>query len=124
MADLALALNVKAPALLAGALVPAMVEAGGGVVVNVGSINGAVGSPVAALYGATKAALHSLYAADGDQAKVYPIGRDQQCHLLRWDDGMADGGSRPLESLSGTAVAVAVATGRDLLSWANQRRMR
>lgn len=60
LADLALAVNVKAPALLAAALVPAMVAAGGGVVVNVGSINGAIGMSVAALYGATKAALHSL----------------------------------------------------------------
>jgi NAD(P)-dependent dehydrogenase (short-subunit alcohol dehydrogenase family) len=58
--DAALAVNVKAPALLAAALVPGMVEAGGGVIVNVGSINGSIGSPVAALYGATKAALHSL----------------------------------------------------------------
>jgi NAD(P)-dependent dehydrogenase (short-subunit alcohol dehydrogenase family) len=63
LADLALAVNIKAPALLAAALVPAMAEAGGGVVVNVGSINGAIGSPVAALYGATKAALHSLTAS-------------------------------------------------------------
>jgi NAD(P)-dependent dehydrogenase (short-subunit alcohol dehydrogenase family) len=62
-ADLALAVNIKAPFLLAAALVPAMVENGGGVVVNVGSINGAIGSPVAALYGATKAALHSLTAS-------------------------------------------------------------
>jgi NAD(P)-dependent dehydrogenase (short-subunit alcohol dehydrogenase family) len=63
LADLALAVNVKAPALLTAALVPAMIEAGGGVVVNVGSINGAIGMSVAALYGATKAALHSLTAS-------------------------------------------------------------
>jgi len=63
MAELALAVNVKAPALLTAALVPAMIETGGGVVVNVGSINGAIGMSVAALYGATKAALHSLTAS-------------------------------------------------------------
>jgi NAD(P)-dependent dehydrogenase (short-subunit alcohol dehydrogenase family) len=63
MADMALAVNVKAPALLTAALVPAMIETGGGVVVNVGSINGAIGMSVAALYGATKAALHSLTAS-------------------------------------------------------------
>ena len=63
LADLALAVNIKAPALLAAAIVPAMIANGGGVVVNVGSINGAIGSPVAALYGATKAALHSLTAS-------------------------------------------------------------
>lgn len=61
--DAALSVNVKAPALLVAAFVPAMVEAGGGVIVNIGSISGAVGSPVSALYGATKAALHSLTAS-------------------------------------------------------------
>ena len=63
LADVAFAVNVKAPALLAAALVPPMAEIGGGVVVNVGSINGAIGMAVAALYGATKAALHSLTAS-------------------------------------------------------------
>lgn len=63
VADAALGLNVKAPALLVAALAPAMVAAGGGAIVNIGSISGAVGSPVSALYGATKAALHSLTAS-------------------------------------------------------------
>jgi len=63
MADAALGVNVKAPALLVAALAPAMVETGGGAIVNIGSISGAVGSPVSALYGATKAALHSLTAS-------------------------------------------------------------
>jgi NAD(P)-dependent dehydrogenase (short-subunit alcohol dehydrogenase family) len=61
--DAALGVNVKAPALLVAAIAPAMAEVGGGVIVNVGSISGAVGSPVSALYGATKAALHSLTAS-------------------------------------------------------------
>ncbi|MFI9787675.1 SDR family NAD(P)-dependent oxidoreductase [Kitasatospora sp. NPDC051984] len=63
LADLALAVNVKAPVLLTAALAPAMARAGGGAVVNVGSISGAVGAAVSALYGATKAALHSLTAS-------------------------------------------------------------
>ncbi|MFF2520688.1 SDR family NAD(P)-dependent oxidoreductase [Streptomyces liangshanensis] len=58
--DRALAVNVKAPFLLTAALVPSMVERGGGAVVNMGSINGETGMSVAALYGASKAALHSL----------------------------------------------------------------
>lgn len=58
--DKALQVNVKAPILLAKAVVPGMIEAGGGVIVNMGSINGERGMAVAALYGATKAALHSL----------------------------------------------------------------
>ncbi|WUD78186.1 SDR family oxidoreductase [Streptomyces sp. NBC_00510] len=58
--DEALAVNVKVPFLLTAALVPAMVERGAGSVINVGSINGVVGMDFAALYGATKAGLHSL----------------------------------------------------------------
>ncbi len=58
--DRALTVNVKAPFLLTAAVVPDMIAAGGGVVVNLGSINGLAGMGVAALYGASKAALHSL----------------------------------------------------------------
>ncbi|EFG65361.1 SDR family NAD(P)-dependent oxidoreductase [Streptomyces sp. SPB074] len=58
--DAALALNVKIPFVLTAALVPGMTAAGGGAVVNMGSINGVTGTAVAALYGATKSALHSL----------------------------------------------------------------
>ena len=58
--DQALAVNIKVPFLLTAALVPAMAERGGGVVINMGSINGVVGMSVAALYGASKAGLHSL----------------------------------------------------------------
>jgi NAD(P)-dependent dehydrogenase (short-subunit alcohol dehydrogenase family) len=58
--DAALSVSVKAPLLLTAAVVPAMVARGAGVVVNVGSINGIVGMAGAALYGATKAALHSM----------------------------------------------------------------
>jgi NAD(P)-dependent dehydrogenase (short-subunit alcohol dehydrogenase family) len=60
--DRALAVNVKAPALLTKAVVPGMLEFGGAIV-NMGSINGSVGMAVAALYGATKAAIHSLTAS-------------------------------------------------------------
>jgi NAD(P)-dependent dehydrogenase (short-subunit alcohol dehydrogenase family) len=58
--DAALSVSIKAPFLLTAAIVPAMVERGAGVIVNIGSINGVVGMNGAALYGATKAALHSL----------------------------------------------------------------
>ncbi|HEY0814522.1 MAG TPA: SDR family oxidoreductase [Pseudonocardia sp.] len=58
--DQVLALNIRAPFLLTAALVPSMIERGGGSVVNIGSLNGTVGMAVAALYGASKAALHSL----------------------------------------------------------------
>jgi len=58
--DQSLEVNVKAPLLVTAALVPAMIAGGGGAVINIGSINGTTGMAGAALYGATKAALHSL----------------------------------------------------------------
>jgi NAD(P)-dependent dehydrogenase (short-subunit alcohol dehydrogenase family) len=58
--DQALRVSVKAPFLLTAALVPQMVERGSGVIINIGSINGLVGMAGAALYGSTKAALHSF----------------------------------------------------------------
>jgi len=58
--DQALSVSVKAPFLLTAALVPQMVARGSGVIINIGSINGLVGMAGAALYGSTKAALHSF----------------------------------------------------------------
>jgi NAD(P)-dependent dehydrogenase (short-subunit alcohol dehydrogenase family) len=58
--DDALAVSVRAPILVTAAAVPAMIKRRHGVIVNVGSINGLIGMAGAALYGATKAALHSL----------------------------------------------------------------
>jgi NAD(P)-dependent dehydrogenase (short-subunit alcohol dehydrogenase family) len=58
--DAALDLNVKAPLLLTAALVPGMVERGAGAVINIGSVSGVHGKEGTALYGASKAALHSL----------------------------------------------------------------
>lgn len=58
--DGALATNIEAILLLTGLLAPTMAERGGGAIVNVGSINGIVGMAHSALYGATKAAIHSL----------------------------------------------------------------
>lgn len=56
----AFAVNVVAPFLLTGAIAPAMVRAGHGAIVNVGSINGLIGMAGSALYSATKATVHSL----------------------------------------------------------------
>jgi NAD(P)-dependent dehydrogenase (short-subunit alcohol dehydrogenase family) len=60
LVDRALAVSVKAPFLLTAAIVPAMVDRGEGVIVNLGSINGIVGMTGAALYGSTKHAIHGL----------------------------------------------------------------
>ena len=60
MIDAALAVSVKAPILLTAALVPGMTERGGGVIINMGSINGTSGMAKAALYSSTKSAVHGL----------------------------------------------------------------
>jgi NAD(P)-dependent dehydrogenase (short-subunit alcohol dehydrogenase family) len=51
------AVNVRAPLLLVAALVPAMVEHGGGSIVNLSSVSGIVGTPRRAAYAATKGAI-------------------------------------------------------------------
>ncbi len=58
--DAMLAVNVRAPYVLAAALLPAMADRGSGVVVNIGSWMAQVGSPFGAMYTATKAAIEQL----------------------------------------------------------------
>lgn len=56
----AFGVSVFAPILLTGLIAPAMARHGNGAIVNVGSISGIIGAGGSALYGATKAAVHSL----------------------------------------------------------------
>lgn len=58
--DTMLAVNIRAPHVLVAELVPAMVERSSGVIVNIGSWMAQVGSPMAAMYTATKAADEQL----------------------------------------------------------------
>ena len=58
--DAMLAVNIRAPYVLVSHLVPAMADRGEGVIVNVGSWMARVGSPIAAMYTATKAADEQL----------------------------------------------------------------
>ncbi|MCO8271828.1 SDR family oxidoreductase [Actinoplanes sp. TRM 88003] len=58
--DAMLAVNVRAPHVLVGAMAPAMAARGSGVIVNVGSWMSRVGVPFAAMYTATKAALEQM----------------------------------------------------------------
>jgi NAD(P)-dependent dehydrogenase (short-subunit alcohol dehydrogenase family) len=58
--DAMLAVNVRAPHVLVGALAPAMAARGSGAIVNVGSWMASVGSPFGAMYTATKAADEQL----------------------------------------------------------------
>jgi NAD(P)-dependent dehydrogenase (short-subunit alcohol dehydrogenase family) len=58
--DQVYAVNVKAPFFLTAAVAPAMVEAGGGAIVNLGSWIARLGVPVGALYSSTKGAMETL----------------------------------------------------------------
>jgi NAD(P)-dependent dehydrogenase (short-subunit alcohol dehydrogenase family) len=78
--DKAVAVNVKAPFLLAGALAPTMVAAGGGAIVNVSTMVADFGMPGAALYGATKAALGAHQDLGG---RVRAPGRPGQRRVAR-----------------------------------------
>jgi NAD(P)-dependent dehydrogenase (short-subunit alcohol dehydrogenase family) len=55
--DRMLAVNVRAPLLLIAALVPSMIERGGGSIVNLSSVSGIVGTPRRAAYAASKGGL-------------------------------------------------------------------
>jgi NAD(P)-dependent dehydrogenase (short-subunit alcohol dehydrogenase family) len=54
------AVNVKTPYFLTAAIAPAMIEAGGGVIINLGSWIARLGIPVGALYSSTKGAMETL----------------------------------------------------------------
>ncbi|WP_409467429.1 SDR family NAD(P)-dependent oxidoreductase [Streptomyces sp. HC307] len=58
--DQVYAVNVKAPFFLTAAVAPAMTEAGGGVIINLGSWIARLGVPVGALYSSTKGAMETL----------------------------------------------------------------
>lgn len=57
LVDRLYAVNVRAPLLLVAALIPAMIERGGGSIVNLSSVSGVVGTPNRAAYAATKGAV-------------------------------------------------------------------
>ncbi len=58
--DRMLAVNVRAPLLLVAAVIPSMIARGGGVVVNLSSVSGLVGTPNRAAYAASKGALDAV----------------------------------------------------------------
>jgi NAD(P)-dependent dehydrogenase (short-subunit alcohol dehydrogenase family) len=58
--DRVYAVNVKAPFFLTQAVVPGMISAGGGVIINLGSWVARLGLPVGALYSSTKGAIETL----------------------------------------------------------------
>ncbi|GAA3485149.1 SDR family oxidoreductase [Streptomyces yanii] len=58
--DLIYAVNVKAPFFLTAAVAPAMIEAGGGAVINLGSWIARLGIPIGAVYSSSKGAMEAL----------------------------------------------------------------
>lgn len=68
--DRMMAVNLRAPFLMAKYAVPLMRERGGGSIVNIGSIEGLASNPGHAAYSASKAGLHGMTAAIAvDQGK-------------------------------------------------------
>lgn len=67
--DEVLSVNLRAPFLLARAVLPAMRAAGGGRIINVSSAHGRVGAPELAAYCASKAGLIGLTQALADEVK-------------------------------------------------------
>ena len=61
--DLAMAVNLRGPWLMTRALLPALQAAGGGAVVNIGSIEGIGSNPLHTAYSASKGGVHGLTAA-------------------------------------------------------------
>lgn len=60
LVDRALRTSIAAPIAIVRSCVAGMAERGGGVIVNIGSVNGEIGMADFALYGATKGAVHAL----------------------------------------------------------------
>lgn len=58
--DTTMAVNTRAPMLISQALMPGMVAAGGGKIINISSLTTFVGAPTAGAYAASKAALNQL----------------------------------------------------------------
>ena len=58
--DAVYAVNVKAPFFLTAAIAPAMVERGGGSIINLGSWIARLGIPIGSLYSSTKGAIETL----------------------------------------------------------------
>jgi NAD(P)-dependent dehydrogenase (short-subunit alcohol dehydrogenase family) len=58
--DSLLAVNVRAPLLLIAALLPSMIDRGGGSIINLSSVSGLVGTPRRAAYAASKGALDAM----------------------------------------------------------------
>lgn len=65
--------NLRAPVVLTRLALPYLRDAGGGAIINVGSLNGRVPVSGSAVYGATKAGLRSLSYALGDEVAGHGI---------------------------------------------------
>ena len=112
--------NVKAPYFLIAALIPGMVERGGGVVVNLGSWIARLGVPSGSAYSASKGALETLtrawsaeFGPSGVRVNAVSPGvvADSGSELARLAVGMmrgtpADGVGRP-EAIAAAAVYLA-----------------
>lgn len=94
--DRAFAISVRSAFLLTGLVAPAMVAAGGGAIVNLGSISGFAGTANSALYSATKATMHSLtkswaaeYGPDGVRVNAVAPGPTLTAKVIAMEEYLA-----------------------------------
>jgi NAD(P)-dependent dehydrogenase (short-subunit alcohol dehydrogenase family) len=112
------AVNVKAPFFLTAAIAPAMVEHGGGAIINLGSWIARLGIPIASLYSSTKGAIETLtraWAAEFGPAGVRVNAISPGVIRTRTPDPAGGAGEHPAEAMmrgtpagqSGTPAAIA-----------------
>jgi NAD(P)-dependent dehydrogenase (short-subunit alcohol dehydrogenase family) len=85
--DRIMAVNVKAPFFLTAALVPAMIEAGRGVVINLGSWNARLGLPAGTAYASSKGAMETLTRAWAAEFGAHGVRVNAISPGVTFDDG-------------------------------------
>lgn len=99
--------NVKAPFFLVGAIAPAMVENGGGAIVNLGSWVARLSVPVGALYASSKGALETLTRAWAAEFGPHGVRVNTVSPGVMRPAGLAPGASYPGDAMmTGTPAGV------------------
>ncbi|QDP94628.1 SDR family oxidoreductase [Microlunatus elymi] len=102
------AINVKAPYFLTAAVVPSMIESGGGVVINLGSWIARLAVPVGALYASTKGAMETLTRAWSAEFGPHGIRVNAiSPGVIRPEEHAADGDFPGAALMNGTPAAAA-----------------
>jgi NAD(P)-dependent dehydrogenase (short-subunit alcohol dehydrogenase family) len=106
--------NLRAPYILVGQLVPAMVTRGGGAVVNVSTLAASVAARGAGIYGATKAALEQLTRVWADEFGVSGVRVNAVAAGPTVTPGANDLGQGIVEGLGATTALGRTADAREI----------